>query len=237
MTALGAFTHDFTTLFITRVGVGVGEACLIPAGGALIADSFPRHRLARANSIFIVGGAFGAGISLLLGGAIVQWISSGAYAAFPGLGGFHGWQAALLLAAAPGLILALLIGLMARDPRTRSAGTPSAGLRTGSPGTIGAFFRQHRTTLLTLWLAYPLASAAAQGWLAWIPAHLSRSFGLDPGQAALCFGCLILSFGAGGTLLGGYLTDVLFRRGKSDAALQISIVSFILLALIGSLTP
>jgi len=251
MTALGAFTNDFTTLFITRAGVGVGEACLIPAGGALIADSFSRDRLARANSVFIVGGAFGAGLSLLVGGGIVQWVSSGAYGSIPGLGGFHGWQVALILAAAPGVVLAALIALMVRDPRTGAAGTakartdsvnetPSVGGAARSGGgneSIGEFFREHRTTLLTLWLAYPLASAAAQGWLGWIPAHLSRSFGLDPGHAAVYFGLLILTCGAGGTLLGGYITDVLFRRGNSDAALKISIFSFLCLALIGALTP
>ena len=48
MTALCAFANDFGSLFLARVGVGIGEACLIPAGGALIADSFSRERLARA---------------------------------------------------------------------------------------------------------------------------------------------------------------------------------------------
>lgn len=237
MTALCAFANDFGSLFLARVGVGIGEACLIPAGGALIADSFSRERLARANSVFVVGGAFGAGIALLLGGAIVQWTLSGSHVVVPGLPALRGWQSALLLAAVPGIALAALIALIVRDPRHHGTEVSAASVSPSHRITARQFIREHRAALFTLWLAYPLAAAASQGWLAWMPAHLGRTFAMDPGRAGTLFGLLIVTFGAAGTLLGGFLTDALFRRGRGDSAITLSVVSCSCLAVLGALTP
>jgi MFS family permease len=234
MTALGAFANDFPTLFAARVGVGIGEACLVPAGSALIADLFARDRLARANGVFALGAACGAGVALLNGGMIVQWATSGRHRDFAWLEGFEGWQAALLVAGLPGILLALLIVATLRDPRaSRSASPPIAVERR----SLRRFWREHRATLVTLWLAYPLAAAAAQGWLAWVPSHLMRTFSLNPVAAGAYLGGLILTFGVAGTLLGAYVTDLLFRRGRADSVLQLSIAACGLLTVCGGLAP
>ena len=47
-TGLCAFASSFATLFAARVLVGLGEACLVPAGMSLLAAIFPAHQLGRA---------------------------------------------------------------------------------------------------------------------------------------------------------------------------------------------
>ena len=42
LTLIGAL---FLTLFLTRIGVGVGEASLSPAGYSMLSDYFPKQKL------------------------------------------------------------------------------------------------------------------------------------------------------------------------------------------------
>jgi len=54
MTALCGTARSFTTLFIARIGVGVGEATLSPAALSFIADAFPRDKVVRAVGVFLL---------------------------------------------------------------------------------------------------------------------------------------------------------------------------------------
>ena len=47
-------TRSFGQLFLTRVGVGVGEASVTPAALSMLSDLFPPARLGRAVAIFFV---------------------------------------------------------------------------------------------------------------------------------------------------------------------------------------
>ena len=51
MTSACGLARSFWTLFMARVGVGVGEAALSPAAFSLLSDYFPPQRLARAISV------------------------------------------------------------------------------------------------------------------------------------------------------------------------------------------
>ncbi len=113
MTALSGFARNFTTLGLARIGVGVGEATASPCAYSLIADWFPARLRATALAIYSSGLFIGSGLSLLIGGMIVErW-----NAAFPGGGplGMAGWQAAFLAVSIPGLLLALWV-LSLREP-------------------------------------------------------------------------------------------------------------------------
>ena len=72
MTALCSMARSFGTLFAARIGVGVGEATLTPAAFSMIADYFPRQRVARALSVYSMGIMIGSGLASIVGGAIVQ---------------------------------------------------------------------------------------------------------------------------------------------------------------------
>jgi len=113
MTAFSGFARDAATLTGARIGVGVGEATASPSAYSLISDWFPARLRATALAIYSSGLYIGGGVSLVIGGLIVEnW-----NAAYPGGGplGLSGWQAAFVAVGLPGLLLALWV-LTLREP-------------------------------------------------------------------------------------------------------------------------
>ncbi|WP_394730507.1 MFS transporter [Altererythrobacter sp. GH1-8] len=114
MTAVSGFAKDAATLTVARIGVGVGEATASPSAYSLISDWFPARLRATALAIYSSGLYIGGGVSLAIGGVIVdRW-----NAAFPGgdpLLGLAGWQAAFIAVGVPGLLLAIWV-LTLREP-------------------------------------------------------------------------------------------------------------------------
>lgn len=113
MTALSGFARGGASLTAARVGVGVGEATASPCAYSLIADWFPQRLRATALGIYSGGLFVGSGLSLLIGGTVVEnwnrtWPAGGPL-------GLVGWQAAFLAVGIPGLLLALWV-LSLREP-------------------------------------------------------------------------------------------------------------------------
>src|SRR5579864_8443707 len=54
-TAASGFAQTYSQMLWLRMGVGAGEAALSPAAYSLIADYFPRKRLATAISVYSIG--------------------------------------------------------------------------------------------------------------------------------------------------------------------------------------
>ena len=106
-TALSGFAKNFAMLSVARIGVGVGEATASPSAYSLISDWFPKKMRATALAIYSSGLYVGGGVSLLIGGAIVErW--NAAYPVDAPLG-LAGWQAAFIIVGLPGLLLAVLV--------------------------------------------------------------------------------------------------------------------------------
>ena len=125
-TALSGFAKNFTTLSVARIGVGVGEATASPSAYSLISDWFPKKMRATALAIYSSGLYIGGGISLLIGGAIVEtWNESYPVDAPLGLAG---WQAAFIAVGLPGILLACLVFTLKEPLRGQSEGiiTPPA---------------------------------------------------------------------------------------------------------------
>jgi MFS family permease len=136
MTMLSGLARGPATLAVARVGVGVGEATASPCAYSLIADWFPQRVRATALAIYSSGLFVGSGLSLLIGGAIVQsW-----NAAWPAGGplGLVGWQAAFICVGLPGLLLALWM-LSLREP-VRGSGDSLASA--ADPHPWRTFWRQ-----------------------------------------------------------------------------------------------
>lgn len=123
MTAASGFAPNGAALTAARVGVGVGEATASPAAYSIIADLFPRRLRATALSIYSSGLYLGAGLSLLIGGLVVQRWNH----AFPGGGplGLVGWQAAFMAVGLPGLLLALWLMTLREPVRGAIDGLPT----------------------------------------------------------------------------------------------------------------
>jgi predicted MFS family arabinose efflux permease len=101
-TAASGLAWNYTSILLTRIGVGIGEASCAPAGQSLIGDLYPPERRARAMAIFMLGLPLGLFSAYMLAGVIGQaW----------------GWRAAFFVACVPGLILALLALFIKEPPR------------------------------------------------------------------------------------------------------------------------
>ena len=153
MTALSGFARNGAMLAAARIGVGVGEATASPCAYSLISDWFPPRLRGTALGLYSAGLFVGSGLSLLIGGTVVEawnraWPDGGPL-------GLVGWQAAFLAVGLPGLVLALWV-LSLREP-VRGA---SEGLVTpGDPRALGRFGGQ----LLQIVPPLTVLSAAGRG--------------------------------------------------------------------------
>ena len=123
MTAVSGFARNGTELTFARIGVGVGEATASPSAYSLISDWFPARLRATALAIYSSGIYIGGGISLAIGGLVVEnWNN-----AFPGGGplGLVGWQAAFIAVGVPGLLLALWVITLREPVRGAIDGLPT----------------------------------------------------------------------------------------------------------------
>src|SRR6185503_14450179 len=100
LTAASGLAWNYGSLFLSRLGVGIGEASCAPAANSLIGDLFPANRRARALSIFMLGLPIGLFLSYWLSGRIAH---------------AYGWRSAFYVACLPGLVLAALV-LGIREP-------------------------------------------------------------------------------------------------------------------------
>lgn len=120
MTAVSGLAGSFGQLAFARIGVGVGEASASPVAYSVLSDYFPKEKRATALSIYSSGLYIGGGLSLFIGGLVVdRWND-----AFPGGGpfGLVGWQAAFMAVGLPGLLLAGLVSTLREPVRGLSEG-------------------------------------------------------------------------------------------------------------------
>ena len=152
-TALSGFAKNFTALSAARIGVGVGEATASPSAYSLISDWFPKRMRATALAIYSSGLYIGGGISLLIGGAIVEnW--NAAYPTDAPLG-LAGWQAAFIIVGLPGILLALLVFTLKEPVRGQSEGIVTPPVKDPFRG----FFRE----LIAVIPPFTLIGAAQAG--------------------------------------------------------------------------
>ena len=116
MTAVCGLAKGFVSLFFARIGVGIGEATLGPAGYSMITDYFPRSSLARALSVYTLGVTFGSGLAYILGGAVVGYVQTLDTLTLPFLGATEGWQLTFFIVGFPGVLVAALMYLTVREP-------------------------------------------------------------------------------------------------------------------------
>ena len=72
MTASCGLAGRFSTLFLARIGVGIGEATLTPGAYSGISDSFPKERLGAAMGAYNLGAPVGGGIAMIAGGYLIR---------------------------------------------------------------------------------------------------------------------------------------------------------------------
>ena len=125
MTALSGLARNGLMLSGARVGVGIGEATASPSAYSLISDWFPKKRRGLALALYSSGLYIGGGLSLGLGGLVVQnWNKAYPVKELAPLG-LAGWQAAFMAVGIPGLLLALWVFTLREPIRGQSEGIDS----------------------------------------------------------------------------------------------------------------
>jgi MFS family permease len=226
-TIASGLAQTYPQLLIARIALGAGEATLGPSAHSIIADKFPKHRLATALSIYTAGAVLGTGGSIALGGWAVGHLMKHPFITLPLFGQVQPWQAAFILLGLPGLVLALSVFLFKEPARL-------SGHEAGKSVRLLPFLRSRWKVLTAFAFSFALFSMVVYGTLVWLPAHMERSFGWGAGKAGPIIGILnILSVGLG-TLGGGVIADRLFSAGRKDAHLRVFFLAILIGAPVGA---
>jgi MFS family permease len=220
MCALCGVARGYGQLFWARVGVGVGEASLVPPAFSLIADYFPPRRLSAAMSVFGVGSFLGSGIAYLFGGIVIQYVEQVGTVALPVVGLLRPWQLVFVVVGLPGLVVALLM-LTVREPARAHGGSslPAGYSVRATFNHIG----KHLVAFSSQGLGFGLFLLVNLGTAFWFPAFFMRTQGWNYAQVGLYMGLATIIFGTLGILAGGRIADWLKSRGRTDANLRVGI--------------
>jgi MFS family permease len=230
MTAMCGLASSFWTLFLARVGVGVGEASLSPAAYSLITDYFPKKSLARALSVYTIGITIGSGLAYMIGGKVVAFALEIGEIVLPIVGNTEGWQLTFFLVGLPGIAIALLMLTVKEPPRKgrlvleedTGATTPAAGVPLRE---VAAFFLARRGAFASHILGLTIYVMVVFSLNIWGPEYLMRTFGMERADAGVSFGILMIVTGTAGLLTGGALADRWFNKGILDGYSRVIVLS------------
>ncbi len=196
-TLLSAVATSYAGLFLARAVVGIGEAAYATVAPGLIADQHPPERRGRAFAVFYAAIPVGSALGYVLGGLVDQ---------------LAGWRAAFLIAALPGLLLAVSAWRLVDPPRGAMDGAATAPAA-GGLAVWARLLRNPRYTATVL--GYAAYTFAVGGMAFWMPAFLERVRGVPRADATVQFGAIVVATGLAGTFAGGWLGDLLLRRWRN----------------------
>lgn len=218
MTALCAFAGTFWRLLLARIGVGVGEAALQPPAVSMIADYFPRERLATAMGVYSIGIFLGSGLAYFIGGWIVGIVSAQEMWTLPLVGDVRPWQTVFLMVGLPGLLVAALL-LTVREPERRDHSRGTVPL-----SAVLAYVRANLRTFVCQSFGYAMSATVNYGIAAWLALFLIQKHGWTASRAGMTQGALTMTIGVVGVVVGGRVADAYVRRGQVDGALRVGII-------------
>ena len=195
-TALCGAATGFWSMFLARLGVGVGEAGGVAPSYALIADYFPPGERARALAVYSLGIPLGAALGVLFGAWIAVRVD---------------WRMAFVVVGLAGVVIAPLFRLVVREPAR-----PAVDARVPMAQVFRILAAKRSFWLLALGAAS--SSMLGYGFAFWFPQLLQRSFGLDLTHTSWFYGGVLLIGGTAGVLGGGLLGDRLGSRDRANFA-------------------
>jgi MFS family permease len=194
-TLLTAVTRNFDELLIRHTLVGIGEASFVILSPTFVADMFPVEKRGRVMGVFYLAIPVGTALGYLLGGI---------------LGPTHGWRAPFYIAAAPGVLLELLLLLLPEPPLGQFDAPDS---KAPERDTLKSLTRN--PAFLTATLGMAAMTFALGGLQVWMPTFLHRARGYSLLDANVIFGVSTIVNGLVASLAGGWISDRLLRRTRS----------------------
>ena len=197
----GAATN-FLSLAIMRMGVGVGEAGGSPPSYSLISDYFPPKERGTGLAIYSLGVPLGSMLGAAIGG---------------GIAAHYGWRMAFFAIGAPGVLMALVMLLVIREPKRGGLDVFVDGQTEHAPpppllSALGSFFA-NRTLLITA-IAAGLSAFIGYAGLNWNAPFLMRVKGMSLAQVAAYYSLVLGVTGVIGTFLAGWLADRLSQMDR-----------------------
>lgn len=203
-TAAGGLARTALQLALTRIGVSAVEAGGSPASSSILADYFPARSRPTAMGIYAGASAIGVVVSFAVGGIL--------NAAF-------GWRWTLAAAGVPGLLLALLLPALVREPARGSQDHSAAGqaLPRLPPRALFA-------SIIQLWRLrfYRQVSIAAGVCnfcftviITWSPSLVMRKFSTTSDHTGLSLGIGLAICGSAAAIVAGRVTSALAKSGMA----------------------
>lgn len=229
MTAFCGLSANFIQIFLARIGVGVGEAVLTPAAVSLLSDYFPKNKLPLALSTYSIGLFIGAGMAGI-GGGIVLGMMRDVTWTLPIVGTLEYWQIVFLMAATPGILLALVIFSL-REPKRKEMAVDASGQeQKASFASAFSYMWERKKMFLCLFIGGSMV-AIIQYQALWYPEHFMRAFGWGPEQAGPATGLPTIFGGIAGLLLGGWYMSHQSKIGNKDVALKLAFFSAVCISI------
>jgi MFS family permease len=194
-TACARWVNSYSFLMVTRLGVGVGEATAAPTATSWIGDLFPAERRSKPLALFMLGVPVGGALSFFFTGPIAL---------------HYGWRAAMVVAAAPALLLVPLL-LMLREP-ARGASEKHLAVSSGASS-----IRQVLRIPTFWWIAISgaLVNFNLYSIGLFFPAFFGRIHHMNVARAGIMTGIVYAVGGVIGGSLAGFLGDRVVHRSRS----------------------
>ncbi len=201
MTAVCGLAQNFVQLLFARIGVGVGEAGCTPAAHSLISDSVPPEKRSSAIAFYGLGVPIGSLLGLIIGGIVND---------------LYGWRVALMLVGLPGLVLALVVLFVMREPRHSRSAEATAAAAAIVPLSTGEAMREifASRAFVYILIASSVVAFLGYGKALWTISFFIRSHGLSTTEAGLSMAVVLGLAGVFGTWLGGKMADKFGARDK-----------------------
>jgi MFS family permease len=195
LTLSTALVHTFGELYLRHALVGIGEASFGIFAPALLSDYWPPEQRNRILTMFYLALPIGAALGYILGGT---------------LGQAYGWKVPFYAAAAPGLLVVLLVWIFLREP-ARGASEPLA-IRPDRATLAGL---THNAAYWTATLGMAMMVFTLGGISVWMPTFLYRYGHYSLAAASQVLGAVTVVDGILGTWLGGWQAQRWLRRNKA----------------------
>ena len=199
LTALTGLVVSFAGLVACRFGLALGEAVCVPATHSLLADYFPLKLRGRVFAIW----ALAAPIGMMAGLAGGGWLAQGV-----------GWRLSFAIVGMSGLILAPVLLLLKEPVRGRFEPVSATGSQAGRAPPFWQSFKalMRIRSFPVLICAVTLHLFGTTSLLNWSGPFYARVHQMPLSEMATTV-ALVVGIGGGlGTLLSGYLVDLLGRR-------------------------
>lgn len=190
--------RTFEQMAVARFFVASGEAALVPAAVALLAELFSEKRRGTAMGVFFVGIPLGIGLSFLLAGTV---------------GASLGWRSTFTVLGIVGAAIAIPLAFL-REERGQgrhkhadpSRGQPFVAQVRAVLGVVG-----HNRALQFAIVGFVLVHMVFAGF-SFAQLWMVRERGFDAAGIAKTIGALQIVFGVLGAVVGGVLSDRFAKR-------------------------